>query len=90
MSDLDKYRKLLNHQPNDESDEMAEFLAWTEKADVPKGANKEALWAKIDARITEESKAPEKKVIRLWPILAVTASVTFLFLFFATHPVIHS
>ena len=70
MSDLDKYRKLLNHQPDEVNDELAEFIQQSSNAKIPAGKSKEAIWDQIEEEIGEE-----KKLVNIWMYVGIAASL---------------
>ncbi|SNT36925.1 FecR family protein [Ekhidna lutea] len=84
MSDLDKYRKVLNHESDEVNDSLSEFLKKAANARVPEGKGKDEIWANIDDRISNESQ--EKKVMPIWRYISVAASLliiaTFAFLYY--------
>lgn len=80
MSDLDKYRKIFDHEPAEVNDELAEFLRKSANAKIPKGKSKEDIWSKIESEIEEP-----KTSVPLWTYLSIAASVllviAFVFIF---------
>ena len=71
MSDLEKYRDLLNHQSGEVNDELSEFLEKASKGHVPAGKKKEDIWAEIEKEIDEEKKAS----IPIWTYTGIAASI---------------
>ncbi|WP_420315908.1 FecR family protein [Ekhidna sp.] len=70
MSDLDKYRKILNHQEDKVNDELSQFLDKTSKAKLPKGKTKDQIWSQIESAINEE-----KKTVPIWTYISIAASL---------------
>ena len=70
MSDLDKYRKLLNHQPDEVNDELAEFIQQSSNAKIPAGKSKDAIWDQIEEEIGEENKS-----VTIWMYVGIAASL---------------
>ncbi|MEP0986774.1 FecR domain-containing protein [Ekhidna sp.] len=87
MSDLDKYRKILDHESSDLNDELAEFLKNSANANAPKGKSKEDIWNNIESEINES-----KASIPIWTYLSIAASialiVTFVFIFSSNDPIV--
>ena len=83
MSDLDKYKDIINHQEVAGEDEFAQFLKGAADAKLPKGKGKAAIWDDIAHKIDEPE---EKSTIRLWPAMAVAASIALIATFFFLLP----
>ncbi len=80
MSDLDKYRKILDHSSNEATDELGEFLNKSSKARIPKSDRKEEIWDRIEEEISEDQKAvPIWRYIGIAASLLLIASIVFLF-----------
>jgi len=85
MSNLDKYKDLLNHQKEggkEDSDELSQFLRKASNANIPKGKGKEQIWDAIDSQISNNEEA--NKSFKIWPAIAVAASIALIlgFVFF--------
>ena len=80
MSDLDKYKDIINHQEVAGEDELAQFLKEAAKAKVPAGKGKQVIWDQIEDHIDE---GEQRTTFKRWPVLGIAASValivTFLF-----------
>jgi transmembrane sensor len=73
MSDLDKYKDLLNHDSEEEKDEFATFLNKSGKASLPKGRGKDAIWDAIEMDIQDE---PTSRTIKPWIYVGLAAAVS--------------
>jgi transmembrane sensor len=74
MSDLDKYKDLLNHDSEEEKDEFATFLNKSGKANLPKGRGKDAIWDAIEKDIQDVPKS--RKTIKPWIFVGLAAAVS--------------
>lgn len=80
MSDLDRYKEIINHQDASAGeDEFARFLRESAKAKIPEGKGKAAIWDAIEEKIETTEK---KKSFQLWPIIGVAATVALVAVFF--------
>ncbi|MFY0608553.1 MAG: FecR domain-containing protein [Cyclobacteriaceae bacterium] len=80
MSEVDKYRDLLNHETDKTEDEFAEFLKKSADAKLPKGRGKEAIWSAIEDEISGKE-TEEKPAVNLWAYSGIAAAVTILIAF---------
>ncbi len=69
MSDLEKYRKILDHSSDEPTDELGQFLTKSANARIPKSTRKEAIWKSIVDEIGEE-----KKSTPIWTYISIAAS----------------
>lgn len=80
MDDLEKYRKLLNHESNDVNDELGDFLQKASQLRMPESKSKEEIWNRIEGELSKEKKSS----VPLWTYLSIAASLlliaTFIFL----------
>ncbi len=74
MSDLDKYRDLINHEENDSKDELSEFLRKSSSVKVPSKKSKEEIWNNIAGAIEEEKNTDSKKTYT-WRLVGIAASI---------------
>ncbi|NQZ78808.1 MAG: FecR domain-containing protein [Ekhidna sp.] len=75
MDDLEKYRKILDHDSEESNDELADFLLKSSKAKIPEGRGKDAIWDAIDSTIEDSQERAKPKH---WTYLGIAASVTLL------------
>lgn len=75
MSELDKYKDLLNHNSNGSEDEFSAFLKKSEDAKIPKGKGKENIWDAISDKI-DEGERTTKKTLNPWLYVGLAAAVT--------------
>ena len=75
MSDLDKYKDLINHQSGDQDDEVANFLKRSADAKIPSGKNKEAIWDKISQSIDDDKKENPEAQLGIWRYVGIAASI---------------
>ncbi|MEP1097653.1 MAG: FecR domain-containing protein [Cyclobacteriaceae bacterium] len=84
MSDLEKYRDLINHEGDDLKDEVADFLKKSSSLKVPSKRSKEDIWASISDGIDEQEESTSKQSV--WRLIGIAASIaliaTFSVLFF--------
>ncbi len=80
MSDLDKYKDLLNHASSEEEDEFSAFLKKSEKAQLPLGKGKDAIWDAISKDIDGKETA-SKKAINPWVYIGLAAAVALIISF---------
>lgn len=80
MSDLDKYRDLLNQGENGPDDELSEFLRNSTQTKVPAGKNKEAIWSKISEAIDKDD-AEQKDPVPIWKYVGIAASIALITFF---------
>jgi len=81
MSDLDKYKDIINHQEVAGEDEFAQFLKGAANAKLPEGKGKSAIWDAIDQEI-EEDEEKGTSSFNIWPVLGVAASIAMVISFF--------
>ena len=70
MSDLEKYRKILDHSSDEPQDELGQFLAQSKDALIPESKRKEEIWSRIEEGIKEE-----KKPVPIWTYIGIAASL---------------
>jgi ferric-dicitrate binding protein FerR (iron transport regulator) len=82
MSDLEKYKNIINHGKQKPDDELSDFLIKSNSLKVPSKKSKEEIWQTIIENIEEKG---EKKSIN-WRLIGIAASIallaTFALLFF--------
>ncbi len=73
MSDLDKYRNLINHEEDGSSDELSEFLRKSSALKVPSKKSKEEIWNNIADAIEETGSGKDRSYI--WRYVGIAASI---------------
>jgi len=74
MSDLEKYRDLMNHEGNDPKDEVADFLKKSTFARVPFKKSKEDIWDQISNEIDVDQTTISRRV-SVWRFARIAAAV---------------
>ncbi len=79
MSDLEKYRSLINHEEDGSSDELSDFLRKSSSLKVPSKKSKEDIWKNI-ADAIEEDRSDQKKPY-VWRLVGIAASIALIVTF---------